>query len=134
MEVFVVKTKILYTCLGLLISSTVLLSVYIATLKPDVCGRVHLDDVLTVWNSWVGEYDIVPDEETARKIADIVIETRNKIMSSESSIDMNNVSIIFNEKNNEWEVYYGLKEWVLGWGTIIYIRRDNGMIVDIGYF
>ena len=133
------KEKIVYVLLGIFLTSTILLSVYVAISKPHECEYVHLDDVLRAWSSWEGENDVVPDEETARKIADVVIEVRNKIRGEEYKYIEDEIIVIFNEQNYEWEVHYPYQTetengWSLGWGTIILIRRDNGMIRDVGFF
>jgi len=57
--------------IAILSISVVLLMVYVFTLKSaePICNRKHIDDDLRLW----GKEDVVPDKETAVKIANVVL-------------------------------------------------------------
>ena len=121
------KTKIMYSCLGVLLISVISLSIYIAVHKS-ICDRIHLDDNMKLW----GSEDIVPNEETAKMIADIIIGSKSWFTEGENY----NVSIDFIEEQYEWEIYYrpippeGYE--ILGGVILIYIKKDSGMITGLG--
>lgn len=125
------KTNILYSCIGLLLVSVISLSVYIAIRKP-VCERIHIDDNMKLW----GTKDAIPNEETAKKIADIIIEAQSGF-SEHLKLDYD-FEISFNEQNNAWEVYYSPipPEGYLieGGGIEIHIKRDSGMVAGLVFY
>jgi hypothetical protein len=123
------KFKILYVCLGLLAISTILLLVYILSPKPYVCESIHLNDVLVAW----GENDIIPDEETARRIADIIIEAQFDNIDDDSVWCRDYVVVTFDEQKYEWTVHYRFPPDTMGEGIKIYLRKDNGMVRDLWF-
>ena len=129
------KAIFLYACVAVLLSAVISLTIYIASPKtlPE-CERLHFDDNLKLW----GTIDAVPNKETAKKIADLIIYEYlikyDEVFAPEEYYS----EIGFNDQSNEWVIYYapippeGLG--ITGEGMIIYIRRDCGMITELGFF
>ena len=116
------KMKVLYICLGISLFINLALGNYIVKWEP-VCEKVHLDDIDRT-------KDIVPNEKTAIKIADAVIES-DDYWSWEEDITYD-VHATFDEYRYEWFVNYHpvIEEgayWLDG-GKNVRIRRDNGMV------
>ena len=126
MKVF--KIKIFYICLALIAVLFACYYVYTAFNKP-ICERQHLDDELKLW----GREDAVPNEETARKIADVIVDSHDGFAEDREYI----VEINFNEKRYEWQLYYYINPpegySVLGGEIKISIRKDCGMITNLAY-
>ena len=116
------KMKILYSCLGIFFLIILSLGNHIVKQEP-VCEREHLDEIDRT-------KDIVPNEETARKIAESIIEADKQWIWEENIIY--EIDITFNELNYEWFVDYHpeIEEgayWLDG-GKNVRIRRDNGLV------
>jgi len=124
--------RILCVCLGVSIILIILLSVYIVAHEPS-CERIHLDDNLKLWET----IDAVPDEDTARKIADIIIENLWSIHFANEPEYEFSVQISFDDDSYAWEVYYTPippEGYVIaGGGRTIHIRKDCGMITYIEF-
>lgn len=119
-----IKIKISYVWLGVLSLSVILLSVYILIQKP-ICERIHIDDNMKLW----GTKDAVPDEKTAKKIADIIIDAQSGF---EPIFDYT-VEVNYNADKNEWELLYHPGA-VSGGGITIHLRKDNGMVTDFWFY
>ena len=122
------NTKALYIIIGVLSAVVISLLIY-AVCKPISCNRLHFDDNLQLWETT----DAVPDEETALKIADTIIEAQSA-PHRRFNPDFNyETNIAFNSQTNEWEIYYDPGR-VKGRGIWIRIRKDCGMITELAYF
>jgi hypothetical protein len=77
---------------------------------------------LNGYNQW-GYEDVVPDEETAIKIADTIVEALSGFNSRLTYV--HNVS--FDDERNIWVVYYNPGAVASG-PLYIHIRRDSGMV------
>ncbi|MCL2108635.1 MAG: hypothetical protein FWH20_04725 [Oscillospiraceae bacterium] len=113
--------KILCLCLFALLILTTSLCIHFALQKSEDEQPVYADD-MKLW----GVEDAVPNEEVARKIADIIF--IEHIQNHEiRDVDVHEVYVTFKEESNEWEIIYspGL---VAAYGAIFNIRKDNGMI------
>lgn len=103
--------------LGLSLLANILLSIFLIGIKP-VCDRYHIDEI-----NW--SYDEVPNEIMAREIADAVEIER----IGYEALDEHSAEILYNSKENEWEVIYEFdKKDGLGKRDIVRIRKDNGLI------
>lgn len=117
----IVKLKILF--LGWLFSIfiIIILCVYIVKREP-VCERVHLDEIDR-------SKELIPDEETALKIADAVIAVDKEVeWDKECTYE---ASVSFDEETYEWLVTYGPSKpdkVIFDGGKYIWIRKDNGWI------
>jgi hypothetical protein len=111
--------KIAYIIIGILLVSIISLSIYIAIRKP-VCDHMHFTDNLSPW----GEKDVVPDEETAMKIADAIVAGHPRFIPELEYYSI----IIFNEQYNTWEIIYGAHGF-LGGDVVIQIKKDSGMVI-----
>jgi hypothetical protein len=106
------------------------LSAHIAFRKP-VCEHIHLDGYNQLW----GYVDAVPNEETAKKLADIIIEAQSGFIPD----IVYDYDISFNVGNNTWVVKYRPlhpDESMLFWDgeRHISIRKDSGMVIGgIGF-
>lgn len=116
------KVKVLYVCLCISILICASLGHYIVKHKP-VCERVHLDDIDRT-------KDVVPDEETALRIAEAIVDS-HEYWEWEEDVDYE-VEILFNEMNYEWSVQWQppIPEGaiMLDGGKTVFIRRDTGAI------
>ena len=97
---------------------------------PAECGRRHINDNLQL----IGGRDAVPDEETARKFADIIFDSEDWLFpgsKEESALFpdgyFNTVEITFNEILNEWVVAYG-PQYAAATLLVVRVRKDCGMI------
>lgn len=97
---------------------------YIARCEPK-CERIHLDEVMEEGRN------IIPDEETAKEIAYILVEAN--LGFEELGVYKSRVS--FNEKTNEWEVFFYQMtfdgQYILGGGRVVVINKDSGMITAL---
>ena len=131
------KTKILYVLVVLLTLSSAFLIVYTITSNHNIlskineleCDRIHLYEEVKL-----GE-GLVPDEETAIEIANIIIRKQSEISGFIFDEERDyNVEVTFDEKTSEWFVYYYPVEegkWILDGGRGIKIRHDNGAMTGI---
>ena len=123
------KPIVIYICLSLILIAIISLSVYFFT-RDSTCNRIHLDDNTKLW----GEYDLVPDEETAKRVADIIISAQSGFYEG---LDYD-VEITYKEDSNEWDVCYHpivSDGMYLFDGTIeILIRRDCGMVTELDFY
>lgn len=119
------KMKILYLGLIILFTIIVLLLAYIFQINRNMSLGELLDNNQQIW----GEVDAVPNEDTAIKIANIILEAQSGF-SEEYTY---NIEVSFNEQSNTWEVYYAPAASVLGGGIKVHIQRSNGAITGMGY-
>ena len=119
------KMIIMYVCLGILTVSVISLSLFIRFRVP-ACDRTHTEDIRQLW----GRADAVPDEVTARIIADAIIDAQSGFEKWQEY----NVTICFNEEINSWRIYYQpTPPTGFGGGISIGIRRDNGMVAGLAF-
>jgi hypothetical protein len=123
---------ILYACLSILTISVMLLVVRIFVAKPYVDSNMKL---------CIG-IDIIPDEETARQVADVIVASRHYFEFAESWFDdirdsghNYRVDIYFHEESNEWVLSYirlnsEERATFFGGGIGIRLCRDCGMITE----
>ena len=124
------KTWIFISSSAVLLLIIVFLSVHIAIREQDpICDRIHLDDNLQLW----GREDAVPDEETAKRIADIIIEAQEGfgLKALYPSFEYE-IIVKYNDRYNQWELYYSPGPSA-GGGIIINIRKDCGMITGLTF-
>lgn len=115
------KFKFLFCGWLLSILAIIALCVYIVKTEP-VCERAHLDEIDR-------SKELIPDEETALKIADAVISVDKDVVWDENYTY--EVSISFDEETYEWLVTYGPMvpgKVVFDGGKYIWIRKDSGQI------
>ena len=118
--------KLLYICLNALIIAVISLILHISANRN-----------MPLW----GKHDAIPNEDVAKKVADIIIEAqmdRMEISNDQRLIyDFENVEITYNNKQNEWKVYYLPKPldgvYPEGGDITIYLRRDSGMVTSLGF-
>ena len=122
----------LYIIMGLLVLAVISLIIYI-TVASFECTRLHYDDNLRLW----GSRDAVPDEETAKKIAVIVVERQMRYLNMGYQLanrDYNH-EISFNKVENQWELYLSPippeGTAYLGAEIMVSIRKDCGMITGL---
>ncbi|MCL2086271.1 MAG: hypothetical protein FWH05_01595 [Oscillospiraceae bacterium] len=122
--------KILYVVISILFITNISLSLCLIFQKP-VCERLHLDYETDA----PVEIDRVPDAETAKKIADIIIGTTP---SYDPELYYDIYEVNFMEEDNLWQVLYhphpgytddGFITSAVCFSLSFYIRKDNGMIV-----
>jgi len=116
--------KIEICVIAILSVSVISLLVYIFMLMcSDLeCSRKHLYDDLRLW----GTHDAVPDEETAIKIAKVVLNAQS--MELEPNINYE-VEVTFYEEENLWRVYFGATDIIADTiNRVVYIRKDSGII------
>ncbi len=117
------KNKILSLWFGL----SLLLIVNIINCKPE-CQRMHLDDVVEKGRN------IIPDEETAKEIAYVLVEA-NSGFEGESSEFYYEAEVNFNEETKEWEVTFFPRTYdgksVLDGEKIVHLNRDSGMVTEL---
>lgn len=126
------KIKALYVVVGLLTLSTSLLATFIIVSKyfvSDICfvceDRYFGNSTGDNTQLW-GTTDAIPDKETARKIADIIIE--RQVLDKDNYVFVkDNVEITFDKQKNEWLLYYG-SGWTFGGDVTICLRRNNGAV------
>ena len=117
------KRKILYICLGILMLIDGALVNYILEREP-VCDRAHLSDVDRT-------RDIVPDAETAIRIAEANLKMKISGWGSHEDIDYQ-VEVTYDEPSYEWIVTYEVVPpeggVVLDGKKVLGIRRDYGHV------
>lgn len=116
--------KILCFGWGISILVIAVLCIYIVRCEPK-CNKVHVDDIVTEGRS------IIPDEETAKEMAYILVEAN--LGFEESGFYESRVK--FNEKTNEWEIlFYEMTfegQYVLGSGKVVCINKDSGTVTAL---
>lgn len=121
------KRKILYICLSASIFINALLVIHIINMKPS-CEHIHYSDIDRT-------KDIVPDEETARRIAETVLRMRKYAFRLKEEHTYY-TEITYNEAGHEWIVNFSLNapgEYrFLDGGIIVGVRRDNGVVLHYG--
>ena len=118
--------EFLYIVAGFLLIAVVLLCSYIAV---DECSRMHFDDNMKLW----GTRDAVPDEETAKKIADIVIRAQTEILGYGLREDWEyEITATYDTLGNRWHIHYS-PGIVVGGEIMIGIRKDSGMITGLAF-
>ena len=120
-----VKNKYIKILLGISVFIIAFLFLYIMWLQ-NWCGKVHLQDIVCK------SKDMVPDEETAEKIAYILVDTH---LGFEESYYYD-VSVRFDEKRNEWQVSYlkmtpDRKEFFGGGGFVVAIEKNTGIVTHV---
>ena len=82
-----------------------------------------------------GTTDCIPDGETAKKVADIIIETHSMFEDSELGYS---VDTRYDEIRNEWVVSYNPvheQGYIYEGGEIEFrIKRDSGMVTALGVY
>lgn len=115
------KTKILFGGWMLSIFIIIILGTYIVKSEPK-CDRKHLDEIDR-------SKELIPDEETALKIADAIISVDKDVEWDEDFTY--EVSVSFDEETYEWLVMYAPTipgKVVFDGGNYIWIRKDNGYV------
>lgn len=117
------KRKILYICLGIMMLIDGALGMYILEREP-VCDRTHWSDVDRT-------KDIVPDEETGRRIAEASFKREKSAWGYHEELDYQ-VEVTYDELSYEWIVTYDVVPpeggFVLDGRRIFGVRRDNGYV------
>ena len=110
--------KVLYILLAILLAIIIGLSVHISITN-------HKSQNQKLW----GSTDVIPDEETAEKVAYILLDKLFGL-SEERGYD---IHISFNEETYAWEVWYAPIPpegfILLGGNQEIHIRKDNGAVI-----
>lgn len=109
------KQAFIYLILVLSIVINILLCVHIA--EPDSKYEPVYEDEIE------RDKNLIPDEQTAKRVADIIVVTQENI-----DVDEYEITVTFDEKKYEWVVYYRPRELMFDGGIKINIRRDNGKI------
>ena len=124
------KTVILHISIAILLAAVIILSIYTINYKSK-CDRIHLEDLSNMVKLW-GTEDVVPDEETAKAIADIIVSKRGFFKDGMSY--GNNIKL--DVKNCEWIIYYfPLPENTWAGGDFeIRMRKDCGMVTSLGAY
>ena len=121
------KNKYIKILLGISVFIITFLFLYIMW-PQNWCGKVHLQDVVCK------SQDMVPDEKTAEKIADAIIESHGGLKDLRAGFSWS-AEVDYNEKNNMWIVCYIQKRegggWLLDKGREVWIDRESGMITLI---
>ena len=115
------KFKFLFCGWVLSIFIIIVLCAYIVNREP-VCERVHLDEIDR-------SKELIPDEETAIKIADTIISADKEVEWNEKFTY--EVRVSFDEETYEWLVMYAPTipgKVVFDGGKYIWIRKDSGQI------
>jgi hypothetical protein len=126
------KIKILYVCISVLTIYAILSTMYIAITKP------WAEENMQLW----GMTDAIPNEETARGVADAIIAAK-PVYGYESWFDYVlaqghdfYAEIRFHAEKNEWLLFYShitpAEYFVLG-GVEIRLRRDNGAVTGFWF-
>ena len=118
------KNKILL--FNLCISVCIIIGLCIFSVKHGpVCNRTHLDDLEE-------NRDIIPDEKTAKQIADVLVEI-NLGFEEDKAYD---AEVIFNEQTNEWEItYFSISlegQPDIDDEKIVRINRGSGHVIVLG--
>ena len=118
------KNKILSLCLGFSLLLIAILCFCFLRYKPE-CERLHLDDVVEKGRN------IIPDEETAKEIAYVLVEANLGF----EDLGFYEAEVNFNEETNEWEVFFHQMtyegEHILGGGRVVHLNRDSGMVTEL---
>ena len=117
--------KIIYVSLGISLILNVLMMIYI------VRNKLSLE--VFEQNYWYGidrTGNLVPDEETAQRIAEAIIEA-DELWTWDTDEDYE-LEITFDEQSYRWEVAYQPKipegMILVDGGKYVWIRKDNGRI------
>ncbi|MBQ9926738.1 MAG: hypothetical protein IJO65_02065 [Lachnospiraceae bacterium] len=118
------KNKYLKMYLGISVFLILFLGLYIY--YPSIfCKKEHFKDVSESRN-------MVPDEETAEKIADAIVEARGGLKGLREGFFWD-TTVDWDEQHNMWSVCYSQRTegggWLLDAGAEFWIDRDSGMIV-----
>ena len=127
MEKFYKFYKFYCVCLPIIAVYMILSMVYFVVEKPLFKLLVE-EETTQLW----GDKDAVPDEETARKIADVIIERRVAEMDN-PSWHQDDVTITFDDEKNEWNLHYWSPPGWAGGGVEITLRRDNGAVTSLWF-
>ena len=128
--------RVAYIIFGVWYILVIFMAIFMLTPNIDAeCERIHIDDNHKLW----GTRDAVPNEEVAYKIAYAVIYEQLKHEGGEEfSPDDYYSEIMFNEISNEWEIYFAPippEGYItLGGDMIINIRKDCGMVTELGFY
>ena len=117
------KRKILYICLVVFMYIDSVLINYILEREP-VCDRVHWSDVDRT-------KDMVPDEETAIRIAEADFKMEKSGWGYQEGTDYQ-IEVTYDEPSYEWIVTYDVVppegKSVLDGQRIFGVKRDNGFV------
>jgi len=134
------KIWILYGCIAILLLSTALLSIYIIALHRQV-RQEEQSQLPAHIVPFIETIDVIPDEETALKVAEILLNTHlpDAMVAPNTRPNLEfDVIIDFDEERNEWQIFYVSINpttggaW-LGTSPSIRIRKDTGEITDLGF-
>lgn len=118
------RDKFLFICLGISFMIILVLSYHIAE-HESTCDNIKLEKLYK-------DRCLIPDEETAKRISDIIIEANGGF--EEGWYYGSNVE--FDQMTNEWKVVY-IKEsldrshFFLHDEAIVYINKDSGIITAL---
>lgn len=123
------KKKIIYVCLGISLILNILTVGYIVRNRLFLAWYEQ-----TYWYNIDRTGNVVPDEETAKRIAEAVIEA-DELWTWEPWGDSDEdyeIEISFDEETYRWKVAYLPKlpegAILLDGDKIVWIRKDNGWI------
>ena len=119
------KNKYIKILLGISVFIIAFLFLYIMWLQ-NWCGKVHLQDIVCK------SKDMVPDEETAEKIAYILVDTH---LGFEEDYYYD-VDVFFDENRNEWQVVYlkmmpDRKGFFLRGAPVVEIEKNTGIVTHV---
>lgn len=118
------KRKVLYICLGIFMLIDSALVNYILEREP-VCERTH-------WSDADRSKDIVPDEETAMRLAEASFRMEKSGWGYQEDVNYQ-VEVDYHEPSYEWIVTYAIaapKGYIYLDGTRTFgVRRDNGLVL-----
>ena len=115
------KNKILYACISISILINALLVIHIINMEPP-CEHIHYDDIDKT-------NDIVPDEETARRIAETVLRMEKSAWGLKEDYNYY-TDITYNEAGHEWIVIFSPKSSESDKERVVGIRKDRGIITE----
>lgn len=116
----IMKNKILYACLSISILINAQLVMYIINMEPP-CEHIHYDDIDRT-------KDIVPDEDTVRRIAETVLRMEKSAWGLKE--DHYYTDITYNEAGHEWIVIFSSNSSGSDKERVIGIRKDYGIITE----
>jgi hypothetical protein len=122
------KKTIAFSSVTVLIISSIVLNIYLLS-------RLSSENNNNEYGQLWGTTDCIPDEATAKKVADIVIEAHAMFGDFELGYD---VTVESDDKRNEWVVMYRPipeEGYTYEGGDIEFrIRKDNGTVTTLGKY
>ena len=114
------RTKILYTCLGISVLLSIVLYIYIVKYDAE-CEREHLDVINR-------DYDTISEAEGAKKIAAAYLGLEEDWELQENPVY--DAEVTFNESGYEWIVIFSPKSSESDKERVVGIRKDRGIITE----